>query len=79
MDYNMHLHYNSYGNPYWDMKLLKHGFIYGLPYDFMDYQMVSHGIPYGKAYLKVEIHKFVIPSKFMDFHMDFQANAYGNP
>ena len=79
MDYHMHLHYNPYGNPYWDMKLIKHDFIYGLPYNFMNYQMVSHGIAYGKAYLKMEIHKYVFPSEFMDFHMDFQANAYGNP
>ena len=45
----------------------------------MDYQMYSHGITYGKAYLMMEIHKYVFPSQFMDFHMDFQANAYGNP
>ena len=45
----------------------------------MDYQMYSHGIAYGKTYFMMEIHKYEFPSEFMDFHMDFQANAYGNP
>ena len=46
--------------------------LYGLP-------DVSHSYAYGKAYLKMVIHKYVFPSEFMDFHMNFQANAYGNP
>ena len=45
----------------------------------MDYQMYLHCITYGKAYLMMEIHKYVFPSEFMDFHMNIQANAYGNP
>ena len=44
MDYHMHLHYNPYGNPYWDIKIVKQDYIYALPCDFMYYQMVSHGI-----------------------------------
>ena len=47
MNYHMDLHQNSYGNPYEDMKLIKNDFIYGLPFNFMDYQMYSHGITYG--------------------------------
>ena len=47
MNYHMDLHQNSYGNPYEDMKLIKNDFIYGLPFNFMDYQMYSHGIAYG--------------------------------
>ena len=69
MDFHMDLHYNPYGNPYEDMKLIKDNFIYGLPF----YLWITRCI---RMVLHMEIHKLRWKSIYMDYHLSLWISIW---